>query len=81
MMDHSRFEMDDDKISLAFKHLDYDDSGFIDRDEILKLFGKDNEEVCDYIVDLVDTDKDGKISFAEFKALMCQEGFESKEFQ
>jgi len=39
--------MDDDKILLAFKHLDYDDSGFIDRDEILKLFGKDNEEVCD----------------------------------
>eukprot|EP00801_Mesodinium_rubrum_P003161 Mrub_03161.p1 GENE.Mrub_03161~~Mrub_03161.p1 ORF type:complete len:463 (+),score=141.88 Mrub_03161:81-1391(+) len=79
MMDHSRFEMDDDKILLAFKHLDYDDSGFIDRQEILKLMGKDNEEIVDYIVRMVDTDKDGKISFEEFKHLMVQEGFESQE--
>lgn len=42
--------------------------------------GKDNEEVVDYIVKMVDTDKDGKISFDEFKNLMVQEGFESQEF-
>lgn len=45
MMDHSRFEMDDEKIKLAFNHLDFDSSGFIDKNEIKKLMGIDNEEV------------------------------------
>lgn len=27
MMDHEKFEMNDEKIKLAFKHLDFDDSG------------------------------------------------------
>jgi len=45
MMDHSRFEMDDEKIKLAFNHLDFDSSGFIDKNEIKKLMGVDNEEV------------------------------------
>lgn len=45
MMDHSRFEMDDEKIRLAFNHLDFDSSGFIEKSEITKLMGVDNAEV------------------------------------
>jgi len=37
--------------------------------------GTDNEAVVDYILQIVDTDKDGKISFEEFKSLMIQESF------
>jgi len=62
MMDHNQYEHDDEKIQMAFKHLDFDDSGFIERKEIMKLIGTDSEEVVDYILQLVDTDSDGKIS-------------------
>jgi len=37
--------------------------------------GTENEAVVDYILSIVDTDKDGKISFEEFKCLMIQESF------
>lgn len=60
---------------MAFKHLDYDDSGFIERKEIMKLVGCDNEDVVDYILSLVDKNQDGKISFEEFRNLMVQESF------
>jgi len=79
-MDHGKFEMSDEKIKLAFKHLDFDDSGYIERREITKLMGTDNEAVVDYILAIVDTDKDGKISFEEFKSLMIQESFNSRSF-
>ena len=72
MMDHGKFEMNDEKIKLAFKHLDFDDSGYIERREITKLMGTDNEQVVDYILSIVDTDKDGKISYEEFKNLMMR---------
>jgi len=75
MMDHEKFEMNDEKIKLAFKHLDFDDSGYIERREITKLMGTDNEAVVDYILSIVDTDKDGKISFEEFRTLMINESF------
>lgn len=75
MMDHGKFEMNDEKIKLAFKHLDFDDSGYIERREITKLMGTDNEQVVDYILSIVDTDKDGKISYEEFKNLMMNESF------
>jgi len=32
---------------MAFKHLDFDDSGFIERNEIIKLLGTDNEKIVD----------------------------------
>lgn len=67
--------MDDEKIIMAFKHLDFDESGFIERSEIIKLLGVDNESVVDYILSLVDINNDGKISFSEFKELMIQESF------
>lgn len=37
--------------------------------------GTDNEAVVDYILSIVDTDKDGKISFEEFRTLMVNESF------
>jgi len=47
MMDHRKYEHDDEKIKMAFKHLDFDDSGFIERNEIVKLMGCNNEDVVD----------------------------------
>jgi len=75
MMDHKSYDLDDDKIRMAFNHLDFDNSNYIERMEIKKLMGNENEEVVDYILSLVDTDNDGKISFDEFKMLMTQESF------
>jgi len=38
-----------------------------------KLLGTSNEEIIDYILNLIDFNKDGKISFEEFKDLMLKE--------
>jgi len=44
-MDHKKYETDDEKIYMAFKHLDFDNSGYIEKNEIMKLMGCDNEEI------------------------------------
>jgi len=58
----------------AFNMFDADRSGFIDRDEVRALMKKLaqtlTEEEIDAIMEEVDTDGDGEISFEEFRAMM-----------
>lgn len=58
----------------AFNMFDADRSGFIDRDEVRALMKKLaqtlTEEEVDAIMEEVDTDGDGEISFEEFRAMM-----------
>ena len=58
----------------AFNMFDSDRSGFIDRDEVRALMKKLaqalTEEEIDAIMEEVDTDGDGEISFQEFRAMM-----------
>ncbi|XP_057794903.1 calcium-dependent protein kinase 29 [Salvia miltiorrhiza] len=57
----------------AFKYFDKDDSGFITRDELrqaMTQYGMGDEATIDEVLDDVDTDKDGKINYDEFVAMM-----------
>jgi len=75
MLDHRKYDSDEEKIRMAFDSLDADKSGFIERNELANVLGSHNLELVDYIIGLVDINKDGKISFEEFKDLMTSESF------
>ncbi|WOL05957.1 hypothetical protein Cni_G14688 [Canna indica] len=57
----------------AFKYFDKDDSGYITRDELrhaMSQYGMGDEATIDEVLDDVDTNKDGKINYDEFVAMM-----------
>lgn len=57
----------------AFQFFDKDNSGFITRDELkhaMTEYGMGDEATIDEVLDDVDTDKDGKINYEEFVAMM-----------
>ena len=65
----------DAALKKEFQRFDVDKSGFIDKNDFKKLFGK---FVPDFLVTkaiaMIDTNKDGKISFAEYKTVRKQIG-------
>ena len=69
-----RLRMEEEDLRDAFGMFDADRSGFIDRDEVRALMKKLaqtlTEEEIDAIMEEVDTDGDGEISFQEFRAMM-----------
>lgn len=77
-VDHSKYYADDDKLMQAFNWIDKDKNGQIDRFEISKMLGKSHEDLTDYVMKMIDADKDELISFEEFKSLMTQEVYDSK---
>lgn len=59
----------------AFQFFDKDQSGFITRDELrqaMTQYGMGDDATIDEIIDDVDTDKDGRINYEEFVAMMRQ---------
>ncbi|XP_043709499.1 calcium-dependent protein kinase 29-like isoform X2 [Telopea speciosissima] len=57
----------------AFQYFDTDGSGFITRDELkhsMTAHGMGDEASIDEVIDDVDTDKDGRINYEEFSAMM-----------
>ncbi|KAA8537485.1 hypothetical protein F0562_027093 [Nyssa sinensis] len=57
----------------AFQYFDRDDSGFITRDELrlaMSKYGMGDEATLDEVLNDVDTDKDGRINYEEFVAMM-----------
>ncbi|KAI9201295.1 hypothetical protein LWI28_021220 [Acer negundo] len=57
----------------AFQYFDIDNSGFITREELrqaMTQYGMGDEATIDEIIEDVDTDKDGKINYEEFAAMM-----------
>ncbi|XP_059460540.1 calcium-dependent protein kinase 29 [Corylus avellana] len=57
----------------AFQYFDKDKSGFITRDELrlaMAQYGMGDEATIDEVIEDVDTDKDGKINYDEFVAMM-----------
>ncbi|KAJ6778692.1 SERINE/THREONINE-PROTEIN KINASE [Salix koriyanagi] len=64
----------DDHLRKAFEFFDKNQSGHIEIDELRDALADEvdgsNEEVINAIIQDVDTDKDGKISYEEFAAMM-----------
>uniref|UniRef100_A0A804ISI5 non-specific serine/threonine protein kinase n=3 Tax=Musa acuminata TaxID=4641 RepID=A0A804ISI5_MUSAM len=57
----------------AFEYFDKDHSGYITRDELkhaMSQYGMGDEATINEVLDDVDTDKDGRISYEEFVAMM-----------
>nr|CAB3458360.1 unnamed protein product [Digitaria exilis] len=71
---HLRKIGNDDHLHKAFAYFDRNQSGFIEIDELRESLaddlGQNHEEVINAIIRDVDTDKDGKISYDEFAAMM-----------
>ncbi|XP_062117683.1 calcium-dependent protein kinase 32-like [Humulus lupulus] len=65
---------DDEHLHKAFEFFDKNQSGYIEIDELSHCLADDieenNEEVVEAIMHDVDTDKDGRISYDEFAAMM-----------
>jgi calcium-dependent protein kinase len=64
----------DDHLQKAFTHFDTDRSGYIEVEELRVAIGNDSAaaeaSVINGILEEVDTDKDGRISYDEFSAMM-----------
>ncbi|GFP97738.1 calcium-dependent protein kinase 29 [Phtheirospermum japonicum] len=63
----------EENLHKAFCHFDKDNSGHITRDELrqaMTQYGMGDEATIDEVLDDVDTDKDGKINYDEFVAMM-----------
>ncbi|KAJ6814695.1 calcium-dependent protein kinase 20-like isoform X1 [Iris pallida] len=64
----------DDHLRKAFAYFDQNKSGYIEIDELRESLtdelGQNDEDVINGIIRDVDTDKDGKISYEEFAAMM-----------
>ncbi|KAI3682382.1 hypothetical protein L1987_82324 [Smallanthus sonchifolius] len=71
---HLRKMGNDDHLKGAFAFFDQNQSGYIEIDELREALSDElepnNEEVIAAIIHDVDTDKDGRISFEEFTAMM-----------
>ncbi|XP_050304524.1 calcium-binding protein E63-1 [Anthonomus grandis grandis] len=65
---------DDQDLLAAFKVFDMDNDGFITKDELriaMEMIGEDvTEDQLDHIMEVADTDKDGKINYKEFSHLL-----------
>ncbi|KAB2023203.1 hypothetical protein ES319_D06G000900v1 [Gossypium barbadense] len=63
----------EENIVKAFQFFDKDNSGFITRDELrqaMTQYGMGDEATIDEVIEDVDTDKDGRINYEEFVAMM-----------
>lgn len=56
----------------AFRVFDRDNSGSITRDEMMDVLNDMDEKTVDQMIKEVDVDKDGQISFDEWKAMMSR---------
>ncbi|KAJ8510328.1 hypothetical protein OPV22_000762 [Ensete ventricosum] len=71
---HLRKIGNDEHLHKAFSYFDRNKSGYIEieelRDSLVDDLGTNHEEVINAIIRDVDTDKDGRISYEEFAAMM-----------
>ena len=70
--------MNDDQLTQIFKLYDNNGDGYISKMElqqISKAFGEESSlDEIEEVIEMMDTDCDGKVSFDEFKAIMKREG-------
>ncbi|KAL6987127.1 Calcium-dependent protein kinase 14 [Sarracenia purpurea var. burkii] len=71
---HLRKMSSDDHLQKAFDFFDQNRSGYIEIEELMDALAEEdetnNEEVINAIIQDVDTDKDGRISYEEFASMM-----------
>lgn len=69
----TRGRIDEAKLADAFDHLDSDHSGFISKADLRKVLGNiGTAEYVDRLINEADLDKDGQISYDEFKQYLVE---------
>ena len=71
-------DMNSQHLMEAFKYFDVDGSGVISRKNLVQILSKEDtgfeeenlDEIAEYIISEVDTDKNGKIELAEFLSML-----------
>ncbi|GMN65123.1 hypothetical protein TIFTF001_034196 [Ficus carica] len=79
-----RHQLENENIHKAFQFLDKDGDGFITRDDLGQVmlpYRIASEAAINEIIDDVDSNKDGKINYSEFKAMIKEEMREYAEKQ
>ncbi|XP_072988536.1 calcium-dependent protein kinase 12 [Typha latifolia] len=74
MMNRHKLEKEENLIK-AFQYFDRDGNGYITRDELkhaMKKYGMGDDAIINEVLDDVDTDKDGTISYEEFVDMMIR---------
>lgn len=59
--------------------MDRDGSGYIERNELVKIVGWENEDCVNYILDKFDKNGDNKLEFCEFKQIMENDEIEDDQ--
>ena len=62
--------LDEEKLKLAFKQFDINGDGTLSTEELKKILGTSDNDLIKEILNNVDENNDGEISFKEFSALM-----------
>eukprot|EP00946_MAST-07B_sp_MAST-7B-sp1_P003146 g3146.t1 len=71
-----------EKLMKAFDKLDCDNSGFLEREEVLEALGGSEYHITHEILEKFDVDGDGRISFEEFENMMLQaDDLQDADFQ
>jgi len=71
---HGRVE--EKRLAEAFDHIDDDDSGFISKENLVKLLGEnESRSRIEKLIQEVDTDGDGMISFEEFLIMFRNDNY------
>lgn len=64
--------MEEERIADAFDRLDYDESGYISPQDLRELLVGYSEKEIQALIAEADTDRDGQISFEEFKKIFIK---------
>lgn len=70
-----------DRLFTAFQYFDRDNSGYITKQELeqaLENYGMGDQKTIKEIIDEVDTDRDGRIDYEEFVAMMNKAGQDNR---
>jgi calcium-dependent protein kinase len=72
--------VEEKRLAEAFDHIDYDDSGYISKENLKRLLGESGTpERIEKLIESADTDGDGKISFEEFLVMFRKDNVASVE--
>jgi hypothetical protein len=65
--------IEEERVAEAFDRLDSDDTGFISKDNLREILGKDaNATEIDQLISEFDSDNDGQLSYKEFLVMFRQ---------
>ena len=66
----SKLLLSDSNLKLAFNYFDKNNDGKLNKEDLKQIFGTENNEYCIKLIQTIDQNNDGEISYEEFSILM-----------